>query len=132
MWCDSALERCFLSANKDGSLVYSVFINGVGTNVVDRLAPARAQEWIMAELKRTRPATHNALIPQAYHSWGNDPFAKGAYAAFGPGQISDFAVDMAKRTGNIVFTGEHCSRSTSGMEGALESAEIAVQRLVNA
>lgn len=132
MWCDSALERCFLSANKDGSFLYSIFINGVGTDAVDRLSPSLAQQWMLEELQRTRPSTKNVLTPQAFHSWGNDPFARGAYAAFAPGQISDFAISMTQRTNNLVFAGEHCSRSTSGMEGALESAENAVELLINA
>jgi len=130
MWCDSPLERCFLSSDKNGSLYYHIFINGLGTDSVDRLTPKQAQQWMLQELHKTRPATQGALRSLAYHSWGNDPYAQGAYAAFAPGQISDFATSIGNRIDNLVFAGEHCSRATSGMEGALESAEIAVEKLI--
>ena len=123
MWCDSPLERCFLTYDARGNASYTFFINGTGTGKVDKLSAPHATEWILNQLAKVRPMAAKAVTPLTYHSWGNDPYAQGAYAAFGPGQISDFANAMLRPAGNAYFAGEHCSRSASGMEGALESGE---------
>ncbi len=132
MWCDSAIERCFLTFNKQGDASYTFFVNGTGTQALDQLPPKQAQVWLLKQLAKIRPATQNALTPLAFHSWGNDPYALGAYAAFAPGQISQFANEMVKPvSNNVFFAGEHCSREASGMEGALESSEATYQQLID-
>lgn len=132
MWCDSSLERCFLTVDAKGNAFYTIFINGAGADVVDRLSELKAQQWVLEELARARPSTKGQLIPLAFHSWGNDPFAQGAYAAFAPSQITDFAHAMVQPSQDIFFAGEHCSRAASGMEGALESAELTTDQILKA
>jgi len=130
MWCHSALERCFLSQSEQGNPLLTVFINGVGTQVLDAFNDAQASEWIIRELARTRPSTRNALKPLTYTSWGKNQLAAGAYHAFGPGQVSRFAHPMVKPAGGLFFAGEHCARASTGMEGALESGEITAQQVL--
>ncbi len=56
-------------------------------------------------------------------SWGKDPYAKGAYSHFAPGQIRRFRDTMAQPWGRIHFASEHTAIASPGMEAALESAE---------
>lgn len=131
MWCNSALERCFLSKGENGEPLLTVFINGAGTGVIDSQSDEQASQWILKELVQTRPSTKGALTPLVFISWANNRFAQGAYHAFAPGQITRFANEMVLPAGRLSFAGEHCARAFVGMEGALESGEIAANQLLN-
>ncbi len=130
MWCDSALERCFLGKSERGTDLLTVFINGVGTQTLDTLGDAEASQWILKKLAQTRPSTSNALTPLIYTSWGNNDLAAGAYHAYGPGQVTRFARQLVLPAGRLFFAGEHCARASSGMEGALESGETTALQLL--
>jgi len=131
MWCNSALERCFVSKSENGETLLSIFINGVGTDILDSKNDAQATQWILSELARTRPAIKGTLRPLAYVSWGNNPLSQGAYHAFAPGQVTRYAHAMVNPAGRVFFAGEHCARDAAGMEGALESGETTAHQLMN-
>lgn len=63
--------------------------------------------------------------------WSREPFFDGAYSCAQMGKIADLGELLYDGSGRIVIAGEHASfRFTGYMEGALESAERAVQRIV--
>ena len=60
--------------------------------------------------------------------WQNDPFVKGAWGYFGPGEQGMFPI--AKRPdGRIHFCGEHTSSWSGWMQGAFESARRVVAEI---
>ena len=88
------------------------------------------------------------FVPGAAHArtgrfvrsrWSRDPFARGAYTNFKPGQLTGFGEflyiesdDPDERqdvhVGNLVFAGEHLSDAYSGyMNGAAETGRLAAQ-----
>ena len=88
------------------------------------------------------------FVPGAAHArsgrfvrsrWSKDPFARGAYTNFRPGQLTGFGEflyiesdDPDERqdvhVGNLVFAGEHLSDAYSGyMNGAAETGRLAAQ-----
>ena len=73
------------------------------------------------------------VIDVASKYWGNDPWSRGAYAVyFEPQTVESMCVAIERvNSNNIVFAGEHISADNQGyMEGAIESAEIAVEKLL--
>jgi len=62
------------------------------------------------------------------HSWGLDPWERGAFALHTPGQIG-FIDTLAAPEGRIHFAGEHTSPWTGWMQGALESARRVVREI---
>lgn len=74
--------------------------------------------------------------------WTRNPFTKGAYASFKPGQLTDFAnffyiesdepeerQDVS--VGNLVFAGEHLSDEFNGyMNGAAQTGRLASEVIV--
>lgn len=54
--------------------------------------------------------------------WDDDPWARGAYAWFKPGQVLGLTKDLAAPEGAVHFAGEHASTAPQWMEGAVESA----------
>jgi monoamine oxidase len=70
-------------------------------------------------------------------SWELDPYARGAYAVFGPDFKPEWRSELSRAFGRVTFAGEHTSRRWQGyMNGAVESGqrvakEIEMMRLLN-
>ena len=71
-------------------------------------------------------------IDSASDSWAWDTYqwAGGPFALYMPGQFARMHRHVVAPEGRIHFAGEHCSRSHSWMQGALESAHDAVKVLL--
>lgn len=59
------------------------------------------------------------------YSWVTDPWSRGGYSSLGPGQMFDLGPHLATPEGRVHFAGEHTSRMSASIEGALESGERA-------
>ena len=62
--------------------------------------------------------------------WVAEPYAKGAFTVFHPGQMTQWSTAMAQAEGRVHFAGEHLSPWTGWMEGALWSGERAAQEIL--
>lgn len=131
IWSDSYAGRVFALRGGGGTEITMMqsFITGRAAELLDRMPQSDAMALIQAEIERIRPAARGALRPVAYVSWGNDPYAGGAYACWAPGQISAFADAVSQPHGRLTFAGEHTAVRARGIEGALESAERAVREV---
>ena len=69
---------------------------------------------------------------QAVHiqRWVEEPFARGAFSMFGPGEMTRWTTAMLKPEGRLHFAGEHLSPWSGWMEGALWSGERAAQEII--
>ena len=76
-------------------------------------------------------------------NWSRDPYARGAYSCFRPGQLTRFAELMwveekgaaiqIPAAGSLVFAGEHLSDAFPGyMEGGLQTGRLAAQTVAAA
>ncbi len=66
-------------------------------------------------------------------SWVDDPWARGSYAGFGPGQYTRYWHYLARREGRIHFAGEHTSTYSQGyLNGGVESGERAAREVLAA
>ena len=63
-------------------------------------------------------------------SWVDDPWARGSYAGFGPGQYTAYWGFLAKHEANVYFAGEHTSTHSQGyLNGGVESGERAARQV---
>jgi monoamine oxidase len=62
--------------------------------------------------------------------WSDDPFARGAFSIFHPGEMTRWAGALARPEGRLHFAGEHTSAFSGWMEGALISGERAAQEIL--
>ena len=66
-------------------------------------------------------------------SWVDDPWVKGSYAAFLPGQWTSFFGYMGRREGNVHFAGEHTSTYSQGyLNGGVETGLRAAREVISA
>ena len=64
--------------------------------------------------------------------WTTDPYVRGGYAFLDPGFDPAWRPLLARRTGRIVFAGEHTSERWQGyMNGAVESGQRAARELLH-
>ena len=91
---------------------------GIGSDdsAIDGTDPAQVQEAI------------GQFVPGATvrmcdsHSWSTDPYAKGTWTAYGPGQLSRYYSDFFVPHGRLYFGGSDLARGWAGfMAGPIES-----------
>lgn len=74
-------------------------------------------------------ATYNGR--KNLYNWNQNMFARGAYACYKVGQVSDFGGSEGQRVGNLFFAGEHCSVEFQGfMNGGAETGRRAAEDIV--
>jgi monoamine oxidase len=131
MWTDTAIERIFPQRDTDGRILsLTCWIDGANAIRLDAMPEADQIAFVKAELARIRPVTKDNVDVARIMAWGREPYSKGAYANFHPGQVSRLRPVMAQPWKRIHFAGEHAAVVGPGMEGALESAERAVDEIL--
>lgn len=135
MWTDQIAGRFMALKNDlDNPDKVTSCVAYLNSQVALDLAQMEEKEAIAAvtkTLEHMRPSLKGALEPVFHWKWSNNRFAGGAYAYWKPGQITDFANEIALPHGRIHFAGEHTAVINRGMEGAMESGERAALELMN-
>lgn len=131
MWTDTLIERVFPNRGADGSVQsLTCWVDGANAQTLDAMPEEEQAETVLAELARIRPATTGALELVHTVSWGRDPWARGAYAHYAPGQVTGLKPVMAEPWQRIHFAGEHTAVTSPGLESAMESAERATKEII--
>ena len=132
MWTDGPAGRLLPLGGEDGAPpMLLAYVNGFMADRLDRMAPDQAVALVQADIERIRPAAAGHIRALRHVSWQRDPFAGGAYTCWKPGQISaGLAGAFDAPAGRIHFAGEHTARLARGMEGAMESGEIAAFQIM--
>lgn len=132
MWTDTQLQSIFPQRDATGRVLGLVcFVNGASAQQLDTMSPAVLASFVKSELRRIRPAVAGNVEISRVVSWGRDPFARGAYSHFAPGQIRRFQDKIAQPWQRIHFAGEHTAIASPGMESALESAERVTSEILD-
>jgi len=109
----------------------TAWVRGHNAAWMDQVDEQDAINAVVADIERLRPAAKGQLEVAAYKSWYRDPFASGDWAVWQPGQITQFASQVALPHERIHFCGEHTAVSNRGMEGAMESGERVALEILN-
>jgi monoamine oxidase len=129
MWTDGPIERVFTNFDDQGGVKsLTCWINGDGARL--DLSQSSWQQLVESEFARIRQTSIE--IAKIVRWDETNPYAGGAYMHWAPGQIAQWAGKMGATSGRLYFAGEHVSFLHTGMEGAMESAEIAVVGLLEA
>jgi monoamine oxidase len=81
---------------------------------------------------RLLPGIGGEIVAVADKAWQEDPWAGGGWAWTRPGDLHWMFPAMRRPEGRVHFAGEHTSLWIAWMNGALESAERAVQEILAA
>ena len=131
MWTDTRIERVFPNRGPEGDVLsLTCWVDGAAAMALDAIPEEEQASTVMAELARIRPATRGALELAGTLSWGRDPWARGAYAHYAPGQVTRLKPAMAEPWHRLHFAGEHIAVASPGLESALESAQRAANEII--
>ena len=70
------------------------------------------------------------FVKGSVYRWALDPWSRGAFAVFRPGQMSALMPEIPRPEGRLHFAGEHTSVWMGWMEGALESGGRAAREVL--
>jgi len=98
------------------------------------MAHGERSQWALRHLARVHPqlASPDVVRRTASWNWDTHPWSGGAFAWFMPGQHTALHRHVAAPEGRIYFAGEHASLTHTWMQGALESALVAVREMLAA
>lgn len=89
---------------------------------------AERAEYVLRHVERFFPGIRAELLATHGKAWMEDPWARGAWPNFGPGQGWMFPV-LPRPEGRVHFAGEHTSVWTGWMQGAIESGKRVVREI---
>jgi monoamine oxidase len=132
MWTDTIIERLFPNRDASGQIAsITCWVDGSNADTLDAMPEEEQIETVLGELARIRPSTAEKVKVGKLISWGNDPYARGAYANYLPGQVTRLKPAMDKPWHRIHFAGEHTAVTTPGMESTIETAQRAANEIIN-
>jgi monoamine oxidase len=92
-----------------------------------RRAPEARLAWTLDQLERIFPGARAEYEGGASQAWRDDPWSRGAYPTYAPGQVIDLFPAVRQSEGRLHFAGDHASVWPGWMQGALESGNRAAR-----
>lgn len=89
-------------------------------------------EFALSQLAQIYPGARKHYEQARSYSWDEDPWARGAFAHFRPGQMVALMPHLARPEGAVSFAGDHTSLWSGWMQGALESGLRAAREVSQA
>ncbi|MGE5243238.1 MAG: flavin monoamine oxidase family protein [Betaproteobacteria bacterium] len=110
--------------------ILEAYFSGAAARRLSGMPEARRARRIvelMTRIFRQIPEYVESVVTQC---WDSDPWARGAYAWYAPGQLVSFLPDLARPDGRLHFAGDHTSLLPGWIEGAIASGERAAGEIM--
>jgi monoamine oxidase len=107
--------------------VLGSFISGPESRRLCALGDDQRLNWVREQMEIAHPGLATHVVGATVHCWDSAPFAKGAYAVFGPGEMKENVPVAPQAERRLHFAGCHTSYRPGFMHGAIASA----RRVVN-
>ena len=88
-------------------------------------------EVVLNHLDEIYPGARAACVDVELYDWAADPFAGGGFPYYAPGYALNHSQHLARSEGNVHFAGDYAADWFGFIEGALESAERAVNEVID-
>jgi monoamine oxidase len=130
---DSAFPYCWdetrMQDTEDGVITF--FTGGDEGRVLSRVDLNVQRAGLLEVLNRVFPGVRAAAKAEnVLVTWADEPFAKGGYALYAPGQVTAMRGCEGEPEGKLFFAGEHTSLEAQGfMEGAVRSGVRAAKEV---
>jgi len=102
--------------------ILGVYATRAGSRRLTPLGDGDRVAALLADVDRVHPGLRDHFVAGASKCWDTDPFQRGAYAYFKPGQLTRVAPHLGRAEGRLHFAGDHTSHRPGFMHGALASA----------
>jgi monoamine oxidase len=102
--------------------VLGIYATGAAARQLAARDPAARIAALTGDVERVHPTVAGHIVHGDSVAWDAEPFARGAYAAFRPGQLTELARAAAACEGAFHFAGCGVSYRPGFLHGALASA----------
>lgn len=109
--------------------ILECYISGPRSQAATALGEAERLELALTQLEKVFPGVRRAAEGGTSKSWQDDPWARGAYAYYQPGQMRSLLPHVAPPEGRVYFAGDHTSPWPHWMQGALYSGNRVAQQI---
>jgi monoamine oxidase len=121
------------SAGQPGTReIVEAFVTGAAARELARMPAGACVRQVRAQVARLIPAIDGQVERASVYAWDADPWARGDYAWFRPGQVRALLPHVATPEGRIHFAGDHTSTRPGWMQGALDSGLRAAHEVITA
>lgn len=117
------------SGAQAGAAILMAYTGGQRGAEFSALDDATRTARALANMERACPGLTDHVQAARTQAWANEPFTRGAYAAYAPGQVTAFWPVLRQPVGRLYFAGEHTADHQGYMEGAVESGERAASAI---
>jgi len=107
--------------------VLEAFVTGPSARRLAAMAPDARVAFAREQAARVHPGLPRVFERGASVAWDADPWARGDYAWFAPGELGAFLPHLARPEGRVHFAGDHTSSLPGWMQGALASGRRAAE-----
>ena len=104
--------------------------SGPNAQLAGAMKPDERLRWALENVCKVFPEMAQNFDGGTSIVWEQEPWSKGAYAYFAPGEMTAFFPHVATVEGRVHFAGEHTS-TLLFMEGAAQSG-VRVAKEINA
>ena len=101
--------------------IVEAFVTGREARTLARMPAEACVRRVRAQVAQVIPAADERVERAAVYAWDADPWARGDYAWFRPGQVRALLPHLAAPEGRVHFAGDHTSSRPGWMQGALDS-----------
>jgi monoamine oxidase len=108
----------------------TVYTGGDPGAALSRLSDSVRTNIVVAELERLFPESRGLLENVQTIAWNNEPYTRGAYAAYAPGDLTKYWRALFSPAGRLHFAGEHAAVYQGYMEGAVESGQRVAKEII--
>ena len=84
----------------------------------------------VTEIEKVFPGSSHLIECTQTVAWPNEPYTRGSYAAFAPGEVTAHWKTLFEPAGRLFFAGEHATPIQGFMEGAVESGQRAARNII--
>jgi monoamine oxidase len=107
--------------------VLEAFVTGPNARRIAAMEPEARIAFAREHARRVHPGLDEAFERGASYCWDADPWARGDYAWFAPGELGAFLPHLGRPEGRVHFAGDHTSALPGWMQGALASGVRAAE-----
>jgi monoamine oxidase len=111
--------------------ILTVYTGGAPGADFAALSDAERIECAVGEIEKLFPGSAELVERTATVAWPNEPYTRGSYAAFAPGQVTAHWQTLFEPAGRLFFAGEHATPIQGFMEGAVESGQRAAAMILS-
>ena len=110
--------------------ILTVYTGGASGAKLAALSDEERIRLAAAEIEKVFPGSSDLIECTATVAWPNEPYTRGSYAAFAPGEVTAHWKTLFEPAGRLFFAGEHATPIQGFMEGAVESGQRAARNII--